>query len=398
MDHTSRNAKVFLGDANVFLGIDIGSTTVKIAILDHTHKILFSDYERHYANIRETLAGLLEKAYGQLGNLTLYPMITGSGGLTLANCLGVPFTQEVIAVASALKELAPKTDVAIELGGEDAKIIYFEGGNVEQRMNGICAGGTGSFIDQMASLIQTDASGLNEYAKHYKSLYSIAARCGVFAKTDIQPLINEGATKEDLAASIFQAVVNQTISGLACGKPIRGHVAFLGGPLHFLSELKAAFIRTLNLDEEHVTDTANSHLFAAIGSALNMEEKLSMEEKSHEAVPMEEMMSRLSSDLKMEFEVERMEPLFADEEAYDAFRARHEKAHVGTAELASYQGNAFLGIDAGSTTTKIALVAEDGSLLYSFYSGNDGSPLKTAIRSLKEIYQRLPEGDRKSVV
>ena len=368
---------------NVTLGIDIGSTTVKIAILDADHNILFSDYERHYANIRETLSSLLTKAYNQLGNLTLHPMITGSGGLTLANHLGVPFTQEVIAVATSLKELAPKTDVAIELGGEDAKIIYFEGGNVEQRMNGICAGGTGSFIDQMASLIQTDASGLNEYAKNYKSLYAIAARCGVFAKTDIQPLINEGATKEDLAASIFQAVVNQTISGLACGKPIRGHVAFLGGPLHFLSELKVAFIRTLNLDEEHIIDTDNSHLFAAIGSALNAKEEV--------AFTMEEMVNKLSSDIKMEFEVERMEPLFADKAAYEEFSERHSRHHVASADLASYRGKAFLGIDAGSTTTKIALVGEDGSLLYSFYSSNDGSPLKTAIRSLKEIYEQLPE-------
>ena len=368
---------------NVTLGIDIGSTTVKIAILDADHNILFSDYERHYANIRETLSSLLTRVYNQLGNLTLHPMITGSGGLTLANHLGVPFTQEVIAVATSLKELAPKTDVAIELGGEDAKIIYFEGGNVEQRMNGICAGGTGSFIDQMASLIQTDASGLNEYAKNYKSLYAIAARCGVFAKTDIQPLINEGATKEDLAASIFQAVVNQTISGLACGKPIRGHVAFLGGPLHFLSELKVAFIRTLNLDEEHIIDTDNSHLFAAIGSALNAKEEV--------AFTMEEMVNKLSSDIKMEFEVERMEPLFADKAAYEEFSARHSRHHVASADLASYKGKAFLGIDAGSTTTKIALVGEDGSLLYSFYSSNDGSPLKTAIRSLKEIYEQLPE-------
>ena len=218
------------------LGIDIGSTTVKIAILDSAHNILFSDYKRHFANIRETLHSLLSDAYSQLGNIRLHPMITGSGGLTLANHLKVPFVQEVISVATALKEIAPKTDVAIELGGEDAKIIYFEGGNVEQRMNGICAGGTGSFIDQMASLLQTDATGLNEYAKNYQALYPIAARCGVFAKTDIQPLINDGATKEDLSASIFQAVVNQTISGLACGKPIRGHIAFLGGPLHFLSE------------------------------------------------------------------------------------------------------------------------------------------------------------------
>lgn len=366
------------------LGIDIGSTTVKIAILDDAHHILFSDYKRHYANIRETLSSLLEDAYKKLGNITLHPMITGSGGLTLANHLGVPFVQEVIAVATSLKELAPKTDVAIELGGEDAKIIYFEGGNVEQRMNGICAGGTGSFIDQMASLLQTDAAGLNEYAKDYHSLYTIAARCGVFAKSDIQPLINEGATKEDLSASIFQAVVNQTISGLACGKPIRGHVAFLGGPLHFLSELKAAFIRTLKLDEEHTIELDNSHLFAAIGSALNAKEEV--------FYTMEEMVGKLSSDIKIEFEVERMEPLFASETEYEEFKVRHSRHHIATADLATYKGNCYLGIDAGSTTTKIALVSEDGSLLYSFYSSNDGSPLKTAIRSIKEIYSLLPEG------
>lgn len=215
------------------LGIDIGSTTVKIAVLNANNEVLFSDYERHYANIQETLSDLLGRAIYKVGSVCVSPVITGSGGLTLANHLEIPFVQEVIAVSTALQNSAPQTDVAIELGGEDAKIIYFEGGNVEQRMNGICAGGTGSFIDQMASLLQTDASGLNEYAKNYKALYSIAARCGVFAKSDIQPLINEGATKEDLAASIFQAVVNQTISGLACGKPIRGHVAFLGGLFTF---------------------------------------------------------------------------------------------------------------------------------------------------------------------
>ena len=222
------------------LGIDIGSTTVKIAILNEQNEMVFADYERHFANIRETLSHLLAEAQDVLGNIYLSPMITGSGGLTLAKHLEIPFVQEVIAVSSALQDYAPQTDVAIELGGEDAKIIYFEGGNVEQRMNGICAGGTGSFIDQMAALLQTDATGLNAYAENYKALYPIAARCGVFAKTDIQPLINEGASKEDLSASIFQAVVNQTISGLACGKPIRGHVAFLGGPLHFLPELKKA--------------------------------------------------------------------------------------------------------------------------------------------------------------
>ncbi len=365
------------------LGIDIGSTTVKIAILDDANHILFSDYQRHFANIKETLSDLLFKAYKRLGNLRLHPVITGSGGLTLANHLGFPFVQEVIAVATALKELAPQTDVAIELGGEDAKIIYFEGGNVEQRMNGICAGGTGSFIDQMASLLQTDACGINEYAKNYHLLYTIAARCGVFAKSDIQPLINDGATKEDLSASIFQAVVNQTISGLACGKPIRGHVAFLGGPLHFLSELKTAFIRTLKLDSEHIVETEHSHLFAAIGSAMNAKEEISF--------LMEEMNQKLSSDIKMEFEVERMEPLFSSPEEYEGFKSRHARHHVQSGPLADYRGNCYLGIDAGSTTTKVALVGEDGSLLYSFYSSNDGSPLKTAIRAIREIYSLLPK-------
>ena len=368
------------------LGIDIGSTTVKIAILDENEKLLFADYERHFANIQETLADLLEKAQKELGEMTLCPVITGSGGLTLANHLEIPFVQEVIAVSTSLQKLAPKTDVAIELGGEDAKIIYFEGGNIEQRMNGICAGGTGSFIDQMASLLQTDAPGLNEYAKNYKALYPIAARCGVFAKTDIQPLINEGATKEDLSASIFQAVVNQTISGLACGKPIRGHVAFLGGPLHFLSELKKAFIRTLKLDEEHTIVPENSHLFAAIGSALNA--------KKDVTVSLTDLKDRLRHSIKMDFEVERMEPLFATEKDYEEFNARQSSYKVATGDLASYKGNCYLGIDAGSTTTKTALVGEDGSLLYSFYSNNNGSPLKTAIRSIQEIYSRLPKGAR----
>ncbi len=365
------------------LGIDIGSTTVKVAVLDQKDRLLFSDYERHFANIRETLSDLLKKAHDKLGEILISPMITGSGGLTLAKHLEVPFVQEVISVSTALQHTAPQTDVAIELGGEDAKIIYFEGGNVEQRMNGICAGGTGSFIDQMASLLQTDATGLNTYAKDYKAIYPIAARCGVFAKSDIQPLINEGATREDLSASIFQAVVNQTISGLACGKPIRGHVAFLGGPLHFLSELREAFIRTLKLDEEHTIIPENSHLFAAIGSALNYKEE--------NQISLEALIDRLSGDIHMEFEVERLEPLFQDAYAYEEFRARHEKATVARGVLSTYKGNCYLGIDAGSTTTKVALVGEDGTLLYSFYSSNNGSPLATSITAIKEIYQLLPK-------
>lgn len=254
------------------LGIDIGSTTVKVLILDHEGKILFSDYQRHYANIQETVKNILVNAKKACGECEFMPSITGSGGLALANVLDIPFNQEVVCVSTSLKKVAPQTDVAIELGGEDAKIIYFTGG-IDQRMNGVCAGGTGSFIDQMASLLQTDATGLNEYAKGYDTIYPIAARCGVFAKSDIQPLINEGAGKENLAASIFQAVVNQTISGLACGKPIRGHVAFLGGPLHFLTELKQSFIRTLNLTDEEIIDPQNSHLFAAMGAALLADEK-----------------------------------------------------------------------------------------------------------------------------
>ena len=366
------------------MGIDIGSTTVKIAILNEENEVLFSDYERHFANIQETLSDLLGRAIYKLGAIRVSPVITGSGGLTLANHLEVPFVQEVIAVSTALQNYAPQTDVAIELGGEDAKIIYFEGGNVEQRMNGICAGGTGSFIDQMASLLQTDATGLNEYAKNYKALYTIAARCGVFAKTDIQPLINEGASKEDLAASIFQAVVNQTISGLACGKPIRGHVAFLGGPLHFLSELRTAFVRTLKLDDEHTIVPHRSHLFAAIGSALNSKKDMD--------ISLQDMQTRLSNHIHMDFEVERLEPLFATEKDYQEFTQRHAKHQVPVADLATYRGNAFLGIDAGSTTTKAALVGEDGTLLYSFYHSNDGNPLGTTILAIKDIYSKLPEG------
>lgn len=366
------------------LGIDIGSTTVKIVILDEANDLLFSDYERHFANIQETLSDLLGRVIHKLGPIYAVPVITGSGGLALAKHLNVPFVQEVIAVSTALQDYAPQTDVAIELGGEDAKIIYFEGGNVEQRMNGICAGGTGSFIDQMASLLQTDATGLNEYAKNHKALYSIAARCGVFAKTDIQPLINEGATKEDLSASIFQAVVNQTISGLACGKPIHGHVAFLGGPLHFLSELRNAFIRTLKLDDEHIIAPVHSHLFAAVGSALHANGDC--------FVSLQELQQRLADHIHMDFEVERLEPLFSSQSAYQDFSERHAKSCVPIANLSTYQGNAFLGIDAGSTTTKAALVGEDGSLLYSFYHSNDGDPLGTTIHAIKEIYRQLPKG------
>ena len=374
-----------INNTHYTLGIDIGSTTVKIAVLDNKNNILFSDYERHFANIQETLAKLVRKSFESLGNIAIAPMITGSGGLTISKHLNIPFVQEVVAVSTALQDFAPQTDVAIELGGEDAKIIYFTNG-IDQRMNGICAGGTGSFIDQMATLLKTDASGLNDYAKDYKAIYPIAARCGVFAKSDIQPLINEGATKQDLSASIFQAVVNQTISGLACGKPIRGNVAFLGGPLHFLTELRNSFIRSLKLKEENVISPDHSHLFAAVGAA--------MSSKNDFITTFSDLDELLSSKIHIEFEVNRMTPLFANEEEYAEFSERHSRHSVVKDDLATYEGDCFLGIDAGSTTTKVALVGENGSLLYSFYSSNNGSPLKTTLKSIKEIYSLLPESAR----
>ena len=364
-------------------GIDIGSTTVKLVLLDASGQILFGKYRRHQAHTQETLAELLSEARETVGECMLRIRITGSGSINLGKALGIEFVQEVVAVATALQQTAPQTDVAIELGGEDAKIIYFTGG-LEERMNGVCAGGTGSFIDQMAALLQTDAAGLNREAEHYQQIYPIAARCGVFAKTDIQPLINEGATRADLAASIFQAVVNQTISGLACGKPIRGCVAFLGGPLHFLPELKKAFIRTLGLTAETTVDPENSHLFAAMGAALESGES--------DDVSIDTLISRLEQGVAVSFEMPRLPALFPDRAAYDAFCARHARATVAKGDLAAYRGECFLGIDAGSTTTKLALVGERGELLYSFYTGNSGNPIEAAKRGIRALRDALPAG------
>ena len=363
-------------------GIDVGSTTVKLVITDESRNIIFGEYRRHYADIQATLASLIEDAKKQLGNLNVSLRITGSGSINLGKSLGIEFIQEVVAVATAVKQIAPQTDVAIELGGEDAKIIYFKGG-LEERMNGVCAGGTGSFIDQMAALLQTDASGLNELAKKYTQLYPIAARCGVFAKTDIQPLINEGAKKSDLAASIFQAVVKQTISGLACGKPIRGKVAFLGGPLHFLTELKKAFIRTLNLGPDDIIDPEHSHLLAAYGSSLAATEE--------NAITFDEILTQLNNKIKMKFEIKRLDPLFNNEEEYNEFCNRHNNAVVKKGYISSYKGNCYLGIDAGSTTTKLALIGEDGELLYSFYANNQGSPIQTTIEAIKKLAELIPD-------
>jgi predicted CoA-substrate-specific enzyme activase len=363
-------------------GIDIGSTTVKVVIMNNNKDIIFSKYERHYADIKKKLKEILEEAYKDLKDAILTIMITGSGGINIANSIGVSFTQEVVAATKAIKTYYPQTDVAIELGGEDAKITYLNDG-VEQRMNGTCAGGTGSFIDQMASLLRVDAAELNELAKNYRMIYPIAARCGVFAKTDVQPLLNEGAAKEDIAVSVFQAIVIQTVSGLACGRPIKGNVAFLGGPLFFLSELRKRFIDTLKLEEHQVIFPENSQLYVAIGAALS-----SFDE---EVVSFKSFISNFDK-IRNESNVEsnRLEPLFSNEKDYEEFKLRHFENSVKRKDLKDFEGNCFLGIDAGSTTTKIALIDDKGSLLYTHYGSNAGSPLKSTIKVLKELYSVLP--------
>ncbi len=360
-------------------GIDVGSTTVKLVVLDANGHILFADYRRHQARTQETLKELLLNAKNTLGSCSLRLKITGSGSINLGRALHIEFIQEVAAVAEALQAAVPQTDVAIELGGEDAKIIYFTGG-LEERMNGVCAGGTGAFIDQMASLLQTDAEGLDREAARHQHIYPIAARCGVFAKTDIQPLINEGASTADLAASIFQAVVNQTISGLACGKPIRGHVAFLGGPLHFLPELRKAFIRTLQLTGDMIVDPENAHLFAAMGAALN----------GGSCISLDALIARLDGGVSISFEMPRLPALFEHEEDLTAFIERHRRAIVPKGDLSSYRKKCYLGIDAGSTTTKLALIGEEGELLWSFYASNRGNPIDTAKFALSDLQSRLP--------
>lgn len=371
-----------VGLAKLHLGIDVGSTTVKVAILDEHEQIVYSVYRRHHADVRATVLEVLKEAAAQFPTQEVTVAITGSGGLLLSQWLGLEFVQEVIASKTAVETFIPKTDVAIELGGEDAKIIFFDNG-IEQRMNGTCAGGTGAFIDQMAALLDTDATGLNELARDHTVLYPIASRCGVFAKTDVQPLLNEGAKKEDIAASIFQSVVTQTISGLACGRPIRGYVAFLGGPLQYLPELRKRFYETLNLDDEHIIVPDNAHLFVASGCALAGAEA--------KAELLSDVVSRLENlgDTQGS-EVVRLPPLFTNEAEYNEFKERHDKEKVKRADLATYEGTAYLGIDAGSTTFKSALVAEDGALLWSSYVNNKGDVLGCAKRAVANLYNQLP--------
>ena len=365
------------------VGVDIGSTTVKIVVLDESLNLIYSNYERHFSDTKTTLYNVLKKLLDDCPKNSFQISLTGSGALDISKVLELNFVQEVISCKSAVEKLIPRTDVVIELGGEDAKIIYFDK-FIEQRMNGTCAGGTGAFLDQMASLLNTDTEGLNELAKTYETIYPIASRCGVFAKTDIQPLLNEGARKEDIAASIFQAVVNQTISGLAQGRPIRGNVAFLGGPLNYLSELRKRFIETLNLHGEQIIIPENAHLLVAQGAAFNA---LNTNIISHE-----ELSNKLKTFKNAKFsEGKTLDPLFKDKKEYDEFKKRHSKDSVLKKDLKSYKGDAFLGIDAGSTTTKLVLIDIEGNLLYSLYGSNNGNPLDSVIKMLKKLYNDLPK-------
>ena len=364
-------------------GIDVGSTTAKLVILNEQNESIFSKYERHFSDVKTATERVLREAESMIDTQGMTMSITGSGGMGLADVLEIPFVQEVIACTRTVEEVIPETDVAIELGGEDAKITFFEGA-LEQRMNGSCAGGTGAFIDQMAVLLKTDANGVNELAKNYKTIYPIASRCGVFAKTDVQPLINEGAAKEDIAASIFQAVVNQTIAGLAAGRKIKGNIAFLGGPLFFMSELRQRFIETLNIAPENVIFPENPQLFVAMGAAFYSEEA--------EVTTLKDLLHRLTTAEEGHLSPsDTLEPLFEGEAELADFRMRHGQAQAQEKSLSDHEGVAFLGIDAGSTTTKVALIDDSGNLMYSFYGNNQGQPLETTMTVLKDLYRKLPE-------
>ena len=365
------------------IGLDVGSTTIKCVVLNQNNEIIYDRYERHFADVKNTVRRLIKTLTEQFKESLTTIHVTGSAGLAVSEWLDVPFTQEVIACTEAVETLLDDIDVVIELGGEDAKITFFKHG-VEQRMNGTCAGGTGAFIDQMASLLETDAVGLNELAKDYQTIHPIASRCGVFAKSDVQPLLNDGARREDIAASIFQAVVNQTISGLACGRKIKGRVAFLGGPLYFLSELRKRFVETLDLEPQDAVFPENAQLFVAIGAALSS--------KKMELIPIETLNEALESGVVNEGVSEDvLEPLFKDKKAYEAFRARHNLNRVERFPLEQYEGPCFLGIDCGSTTTKLVLIDTRGRLLYEFYDSNEGKPLEVVKTALLDLYQRLPE-------
>ncbi|MEJ8553656.1 acyl-CoA dehydratase activase-related protein [Tepidibacter sp. Z1-5] len=365
------------------MGLDIGSTTVKLILIDEYDNIVFKKYTRHYSDITKTIKELINNIFDEFKGFSITSMITGSGGLSISKILNLEFIQEVVACTKAIQYSSDDVDVCIELGGEDAKITFFED-SIEQRMNGTCAGGTGAFIDQMSSLINTDTKGLNELARNYKNIYPVAARCGVFAKSDIQPLINQGVCKEDIAVSIFQAVVNQTITGLSCGKTIKGRVMFLGGPLHFLSELRKRFKETLSLSDNEVIFPENAQFYVALGAAI--------ESKNKNIIKIENLKNNLHrlDDLKI-IKESNIKPLFNNKYELEEFRKRHNKNKIKTNDITTYKGNCYLGIDGGSTTTKVVLIDDSKNLLYSFYGLNEGRPLDFAVEILKDMYSKLPK-------
>ena len=367
------------------IGIDIGSVTVKTVIFDTNNNIVYKEYKRHFSDVKKALSEVLVNIYNKLKNSKVTIVITGSGGIDISQKLNIKFIQEVIASTHAIEYFYPETDVVIELGGEDAKVTYLTGG-IDQRMNGICAGGTGAFIDQMASLLQTDTFGLNELAKDYNVIYPIASRCGVFAKTDIQPLINDGAKRSDIAMSIFNAVVVQTVSVLSCGRKIEGKVAFLGGPLHFLPSLRDRFKSVLKLDDKDIIFPKDAQLYVAMGASLLSKE---------EAIKLDDLIKKIQSlnidDLNT---TDKLDPLFKDENDYNEFIKRHNKNTIKTCDISKFNGNCFLGIDAGSTTTKAALIDDKGNLLYTHYSSNEGKPLEVVIDIMNKIYNILPSNSK----
>ena len=358
------------------IGIDVGSTTLKTVILNEKNEIIEKSYQRHFSKVREMTLNHFKSLKELLQGKKFKLAITGSAGLGISKDYGIPFVQEVFSTAGAVKKCYPQTDIVIELGGEDAKILFLQG-SIEERMNGTCAGGTGAFIDQMASLLDMDVSELDKISFAHERIYPIASRCGVFAKTDVQPLLNQGAKKADIAASIYQAVVEQTITGLAQGRAIKGTVLFLGGPLYFLKGLQERFVEVLKLSKEKAIFPELAPYFVALGSAY-------FADTTKEEFEYDEVVQLLSQ--KKERKVENLQkPLFSSEKEYEIFLKRHQKINVPTRDITTYSGKAYLGLDSGSTTIKVVLLDEEANILYRYYSSSKGNPVSLFLEQLKKI-------------
>ena len=362
------------------VGIDIGSTTLKAVVINESGNVVFKDYQRHLSKVRERTNELIHNLKSIIGDNLFKIAITGSAGLGVSKTYDIPFVQEVFATAGAANRYMPDVDIVVELGGEDAKILFFKG-ILEERMNGSCAGGTGAFIDQMAVLLGVTPDELDKLGEKYEKIYSIASRCGVFAKSDIQPLLNQGARKEDIAASIFQCVVDQTISGLAQGRKLEGKIAFLGGPLYFFNGLRDRFIKTLKLSDENAIFPEDSLYFVAKGAAIYAE-KLKKYTYS-------ELISKIENISVVKDTTRYLEPLFKNQQEYEQFKKRHSKSTVKYIDANTYEGDAYLGIDAGSTTTKLVLINPKGEILYTYYASNFGNPLAIVENELKKIYEQF---------